>query len=324
MSRLLFFVKRVLQGIVVILLIAVINFFLVRAAPGDPVSVLAGEAGASDPMFVEQLTRHFGLDKPLPEQLATYMLHVVQLDLGQSYRQGQPVLTLIVDRLPATLLLTVTALIVSLIVGVFLGAASSMRRGSLVDTLISLLSLVFYAMPLFWLGLMLVLLFSVHLDWLPGFGYETVGGAATGWARAIDIGRHLVLPVVTLASFYVAIYARMTRTSMLEVNQMDFVKTARAKGLSPMRILTHHVMRNALLPVLTLAGIQAGAIVGGTVLVETVFAWPGIGRLMFDSLMQRDYNLLLGSFLFTAALAVFFNILTDLAYTIVDPRIQLK
>jgi peptide/nickel transport system permease protein len=324
MEHLLFFIKRLLQGVAVLLLIAVVNFFLIRAAPGDPASVMAGEAGASDAVFVAQLRERFGLDKPLPQQLATYMGNVVRLDLGQSYRQGRPVVDLILERLPATLLLTGTALVISLVLGVLLGALSSIRRGSLMDTLISFGSLLFYATPLFWLGLMLVLLFSVHLGWLPGFGFETVGQDNTGFDHYLDIARHLVLPVATLASFYTAIYARMTRTSMLDVNQMDFIKTARATGLTPRRILTHHVLRNALLPVLTLAGIQAGAIIGGTVLTETVFAWPGIGRLMFDALLARDYNLLLGAFLFTSALAVFFNILTDIAYTIVDPRIQLK
>ena len=169
-----------------------------------------------------------------------------------------------------------------------------------------------------------MLLFSVKLEWLPGFGFETVGAGHAGLARAADIARHLVLPAATLALFYMAVYARMTRTAMLEVAQMDFIKTARAKGLSPRRIQRRHILRNALLPVITLAGIQAGSMVGGTVLIETVFAWPGIGRLMFDALVQRDYNLLLGTFLITAALAVAFNIITDLLYTLADPRIELQ
>ena len=169
-----------------------------------------------------------------------------------------------------------------------------------------------------------MLLFSVKLEWLPGFGFETVGAGHAGLARAADIARHLVLPAATLALFYMAVYARMTRTAMLEVAQMDFIKTARAKGLSPRRIQRRHILRNALLPVITLAGIQASSMVGGTVLIETVFAWPGIGRLMFDALVQRDYNLLLGTFLITAALAVAFNIITDLLYTLADPRIELQ
>jgi len=324
MQKIVYFIKRLLQGVLIVLFIAVINFFLIRAAPGDPVSVMAGEAGASDEVFIAQLKERFGLDKSLPEQLFTYMSNVIQLDLGESYRQQKPVVELIIERLPATFLLTLSALAVSLIIGVSLGVAASRRRGSLLDAFISFISLLFYATPLFWLGLMLVLFFSVQLNWLPGFGYQTVGANLTGFAHYLDIARHLVLPMFTLATFYIAVYARMTRTSMLNVSEMDYIKTAYAKGLSERRILTHHILKNALLPIITLVGVQAGALVGGTVLTETVFAWPGVGRLMFDALLQRDYSLLLGTFLFTSAMAVFFNIVTDIAYTIVDPRIQLK
>ncbi|HSW06238.1 ABC transporter permease [Aquabacterium sp.] len=323
MKRTRFMLARLAQGIGALLVIAIVNFLLIRAAPGDPVSVLAGEAGASDAQFVAQLRSQFGLDKPLPQQLATYVGKVVQLDLGFSYRQQQPVLTLIADRLPATLLLTGTAFVLSLLLGITLGALSARHAGSWVDRAISIVSLVFYATPLYWLALMAVLLFTVQLQWLPGFGYTTVGAGLGGAALVLDIARHLVLPALTLALFYMAVYARMTRATMLEVMQMDFVKTARAKGVRPGRILRAHVLRNALLPVVTLAGIQAGGMIGGAVLTETVFAWPGIGRLMFDALLQRDYNLLLGAFLVTATLAVLFNLITDLVYTLVDPRIEL-
>jgi len=324
MKKLAYLMRRVVQGLLVLALIAVINFLLIRAAPGDPATVMAGEAGAADEVFMAQLRERFGLDKPLPQQLANYLGHAARLDLGDSYRQQRPVMSLIAERLPATLLLTMTAFVISLTAGVALGAWTSARAGTWVDSLVSTLSMLFYATPLFWLALMAVLLFSVKLEWLPGFGFETVGAGYSGWARAADIARHLALPAATLALFYMAVYARMTRTSMLEVAQMDFIKTARAKGLSPRRIQRHHILRNALLPVITLAGIQAGSMVGGTVLIETVFAWPGIGRLMFDALVQRDYNLLLGTFLITAALAVAFNIVTDLLYTLADPRIELQ
>ena len=323
MKRTQFMLGRVMQGLLAILLIATVNFMLVRAAPGDPVSVLAGEAGASDPQFVAQLRAQFGLDQPITTQLATYVGKVVRLDLGFSYRQQQPVLKLIMDRLPATLLLTGTAFALSLLFGITLGALAARRAGTWVDSSITVVALIFYATPLYWLALMAVLVFTVQLDWLPGFGFSTVGSSATGLALAWDIAGHLVLPALTLALFYMAVYARMTRAAMLEVAQMDFVKTARAKGVKPGRILRAHVLRNALLPVVTLAGIQAGGMIGGAVLTETVFAWPGIGRLMFDALLQRDYNLLLGAFLVTAAMAVLFNLITDLVYTLVDPRIEL-
>lgn len=323
MKRLQYMLTRVAQGLLALALIATVNFLLIRAAPGDPVSVLAGEAGASDAQFVAQLRREFGLDQPLSTQLTAYLGHVATLDLGFSYRQQQPVLTLIVERLPATLLLTGSAFALSLLFGVALGAMASQRAGSWLDSAITVVALVFYATPLYWLAMMAVLVFTVQFGWLPGFGYFTVGSDATGVARAWDIAQHLVMPSLTLALFYMAVYARMTRASMLEVAQMDFVKTARAKGVRPGRIQRAHILRNALLPVVTLAGIQAGGMIGGAVLTETVFAWPGIGRLMFDALLQRDYNLLLGCFLVTAAVAVLFNLLTDLVYTLVDPRIEL-
>jgi len=323
MKRLQYMLTRVAQGLLALMLIATVNFLLIRAAPGDPVSVMAGEAGASDAQYVAQLRREFGLDKPLSTQLGTYLGRVAKLDLGYSYRQQQPVLKLIAERLPATLLLTGSAFALSLLFGVVLGAMASKRVGSWLDSAITVVALVFYAMPLYWLAMMAVLVFTVQLDWLPGFGFFTVGSDATGLARAWDIAQHLVMPSLTLALFYMAVYARMTRASMLEVAQMDFVKTARAKGVRPGRIQRSHILRNALLPVVTLAGIQAGGMIGGAVLTETVFAWPGIGRLMFDALLQRDYNLLLGCFLVTAAVAVLFNLLTDLVYTLVDPRIEL-
>ncbi|WP_304309638.1 ABC transporter permease [Pseudacidovorax intermedius] len=323
MKRLQFMLTRVAQGLVALVLIATVNFMLVRAAPGDPVSVMAGEAGASDQQFVDQLRREFGLDQPLGTQLATYLGHVVRLDLGFSYRQQQPVAKLIADRLPATLLLTGSAFVLSLIFGVVLGALAARKAGSWLDSAITVVALVFYATPLYWLAMMAVLLFTVQMNWLPGFGYMTVGSGLSGLALAWDIAQHLVLPSLTLALFFMAVYARMTRASMLEVAQMDFVKTARAKGVKPGRIQRAHILRNALLPVVTLAGIQAGSMIGGAVLTETVFAWPGIGRLMFDALLQRDYNLLLGCFLVTAAMAILFNLITDLVYTLVDPRIRL-
>jgi peptide/nickel transport system permease protein len=323
MKRLQFMSVRLLQGLLALLLIATVNFMLVRAAPGDPVSIMAGEAGASDPQFVAQLRQQFGLDQPLPHQLAGYLGRVLQLDLGFSYRQQQSVAALILERLPATLLLTGTAFVLSLAMGIGLGALASRHAGKWIDSAITVVALVFYATPLYWLAMMAVLVFTVQMDLLPAFGFFTVGADLRGLDKALDIGRHLILPAATLALFYMAVYARMTRAAMLEVAQMDFVKTARAKGVSPGRIQRRHILRNALLPVVTLAGIQAGGMIGGAVLTETVFAWPGIGRLMFDALLQRDYNLLLGCFLFTAAMAVLFNLITDFVYTLVDPRIEL-
>jgi peptide/nickel transport system permease protein len=316
--------RRLLQGLATLLLIAVMNFVLIRAAPGDPATVMAGEAGAGDELYLQQLRERFELDQPMVAQIASYLKHLAHGDLGESYRQQQPVLDLILDRLPATLLLTCSALVLSLALGVTLGVWASARVGSWKDSAISALATLFYATPLYWLGLLAVLVFALWLPWLPPFGMQTVGAGYTGLRHGLDVAHHLVLPTVVLAMFYMAVYTRMTRAAMLEVAGQDFVKAARAKGLAPGRILRAHVLRNALLPVVTMAGLQAGAMVGGAVLIETVFAWPGIGRLLFEALAQRDYSLLLGTFLFTAALAVAFNVVTDLVYTQIDPRIELS
>ncbi len=312
---------RLLKAVITLLLIVVLNFFLIHAAPGDPAAVMAGEAGAADEIFIAQLRERFGLDQPLYVQLWNYVGNILQFDLGYSYRQSAPVLDLILERLPATLLLTLTAFGISLLFGVAMGVAASARVGKLGDSVITGIALLFYATPLYWAALMAVLVFSVWLGWLPGFGYETVGGGFSGLGRAIDILKHLILPATTLGLFFMAVYTRMTRASMLEVAQMDFVKTARAKGLPGRVIRRRHILRNALLPVVTLAGLQAGQLVGGAVLTETVFAWPGIGRLMFESLEARDYNTLLGVFLVSAAMVILFNIVTDLVYRLIDPRI---
>ncbi len=322
MSKFYFFAGRLGKGILVLFAIASLNFLLIRAAPGDPAQVMAGEAGASDPQVLEQLRKNFGLDRPLVDQYWIYIKGYASLDFGFSYRQQQPVLALILDRLPATLLLTGTAFLVSLGLGTAMGALAASRAGTWQDSIITLLSLIFYATPLFWLALMSQVVFSLKLNLLPDVGYESIGANYEGWARATDVAAHLVLPALTLGLFFTAIYSKMMRASMLEVAQADFVKTARAKGLAKGVVLRRHVARNAILPVVTLAGMQIGQLVGGAVLTETVFAWPGIGRLMFDSLVERDYSVLLGVFFFSSALVVLFNIVTDVVYRFVDPRIE--
>lgn len=325
MKFLSFLVSRIGKALVVVLGVVIINFFLIRLAPGDPAAVLAGQAGAGDAAYVEQLRVAFGLDKPILTQLMLYLKGVVQLDLGFSYRNHVPVRDLILERLPATFLLMSCAFVFSIVLGVFLGVVAAKARyrnkRRWIDSSVMTGALVLYATPLFWLSLMGILLFSVVLGWLPAFGMETVGANLSGWARAGDIALHLILPTVTLGCFFMAVYVRLTRASMLEVIGMDFVKTARAKGVSPGRVIRAHVLRNALLPVITFAGIQLGQMAGGAVLTETVFAWPGIGRLMFDALLQRDYQLLLGIFLVTSVMVVVFNLLTDVLYRLIDPRI---
>lgn len=318
-----FILARLLKAAVILLAIMIFNFLLIHAAPGDPAAVMAGEAGATDEKFIADLRARFGLDQPFAVQLWIYVKATVQLDLGYSYRQNMPVIDLIWQRLPATILLTMTAFVIALVLGVIAGVLAAAKQGTWWDTVISTLALLFYATPLFWVALMASLLFSVVLGWLPGYGYQTIGANYTGIDRVLDIGKHLILPATTLGLFFMAVYMRMTRASMLEMSRLDFVKTARAKGLRNSVIQRRHVLRNALLPVITLAGLQAGQIVGGAVLTETVFAWPGIGRLLFEAINQRDYSVLLGVFFVSAAMVLLFNLITDILYVLVDPRIRL-
>lgn len=323
MATIEFVARRLFWAVFVILGIIVVNFILLRLAPGDPAAIMAGQAGATDEQYIAQLRQQFGLDRPMHEQLLSYIANVAQFDLGLSVRQQVPVADLILQRLPATLLLTGVSFIFSLAAGILLGALASRRAGGWADSFITVLALAAYATPIYWLGLMLILVFSVGLGWLPAYGMSTIGAGDAGMlAYMLDVGRHLLLPALTLGLFYMAVYARLTRASMLEVQDQDFVKTARAKGLPEARITRAHILRNGVLPVISYAGFQAGHLIGGAVLVETVFGWPGIGRLAFDSLLQRDYNLLLGVFLFTAIMVIVFNIITDLVYTLVDPRIE--
>jgi peptide/nickel transport system permease protein len=314
--------RRLLQAVPVIFAIVVLNFLLLHLAPGDAAQVLAGEAGSASPEYMAQLRQRFGLDRPLALQLVLYVKHVLTLDLGFSFRHNMPVLDLIAGRLGPTLLLMLTTLALSVSAGIVLGLAAAARVGSWRDTLISVLALVSYATPLFWVGLMLIVVFSLKLDWLPTSGMETVAAFHEGWARVLDIARHLVLPALTLSLFYMALYVRLMRAAVLEQAGMDYVTTARAKGLGELRITLSHVLRNAVLPVVTMAGVQVGSLLGGSVVVESVFAWPGLGLLAFQALFARDFNLLLGIFFLSACLVVAVNLAVDVVYTLLDPRIQ--
>jgi peptide/nickel transport system permease protein len=249
---------------------------------------------------------------------------VATLDFGVSHRVQRTVASLLVERLPATILLTGTAFAFALAAGVALGAIAARRVGTAADSVVTVLALTFYATPIFWVGLIFILVFAVWLGWLPALGMFTVGADLSGLAAVADVARHLLLPALTLGLFYMALYARLTRASMLEVASQDFVRTARAKGMREGPILRRHVLRNAILPVVGFAGVQAGQLVGGSILVETVFSWPGVGRLAFEALLARDYNLLLGVFIVTSAMAVAINLVTDIVVALVDPRIEVE
>ncbi|MGC4394496.1 ABC transporter permease [Hydrogenophaga sp. T2] len=304
--------------------LAVLNFFLLRLAPGDVAQVIASEAGSASPAYIAALREQFGLDQPLLHQFGAYLLNLAQLNLGHSFRHGLPVLDLIAQRLPATLLLMGAAIGFALVSGVVLGVLAAHRAGRWPDALISGLALLFFATPLFWIGLMLIVVFSVVLGWFPVGGMVSLGEQHTGWAHVLDVAHHLVLPAVTLGLFYMAVYVRLTRASLIDVRRQDFVRTAVAKGAGPTRVLLNHVLRNALLPVLTVLGVQIGSVVGGAVLVETVFSWPGLGRLAFESLAQRDFNLLLGILLCSSVVVIATNALVDFLYTRLDPRIRTR
>ena len=314
--------RRLLQAVPVVLAIILLNFLLLHLAPGDAAQVLAGEAGSATPEYMAQLRQRFGLDRPLAVQLVLYLKQMLVLDLGFSFRHSMPVLDLILARLGPTLLLMLTTLVLSVSVGVALGLLAASRAGTWQDTVISVLALVSYATPLFWVGLMLIVIFSVKLDWLPTSGMETVGAFHEGGARVLDIGRHLILPALSLSLFYLALYVRLMRAAVLEQAGMDYVTTARAKGLNELRITLTHVLRNAVLPVVTVAGVQVGGLLGGSVVVESVFAWPGLGLLAFQSLFARDFNLLLGIFFLSACLVVALNLAVDVVHTLLDPRIR--
>ena len=316
--------RRLAQAVPIVLGIVILNFLMLQLAPGDAAEVLAGEAGAATPEYMAQLRERFGLDQPAWLQLVIYVKNILTLDLGFSFRHNMPVLDLILNRLGPTLLLMGTTLVLSVGVGVLLGLIAATGVNSWRDNVISVLAVVSYATPLFWAGLMLIVVFSLNLRWFPVTGMEDVVAFHTGLARALDIAHHLVLPALTLSLFYLALYTRLMRAAMLEQAGMDYVTTARAKGLGERRITLRHVLRNAVLPVVTMAGIQVGSMLGGAVVVESVFAWPGMGLLAFQSLFARDYNLLLGIFFLSACLVVIVNLLVDLIYTVLDPRIQVR
>ena len=316
--------RRLAQAVPTVLVIVALNFLLLQLAPGDAADVLAGEAGSATPEFMAQLRQTFGLDQPLGMQLLLYIKNIVGFDLGYSFRHNMPVAQLIGSRLFPTLLLMVTVLLVSVAVGTLLGAFAARNLNRWQDNLISTLTVLAYATPVFWAGLMLIVVFSIKLGWFPTSGMQQVAAFHEGFAKVRDIAHHLVLPAVTLTMFYLALYARLMRASVLEQFSMDYVVTARAKGLTESQIARRHVLRNAVLPVLTMAGVQVGALLGGAVVVETVFAWPGLGLLAYESLFARDLNLLLGIFFVCTCLVVVVNLVVDVAYSLLDPRIELR
>ena len=321
MRVLLLALRRLAASVPTLLLILAGLFLLLQFAPGDTVDALMGQMGGGDAALAAELRRFYGLDLPVMARLGDYLWRLVRLDLGFSAIYGKPVATVILERLPATLLLMTASLSFAFAAGMALGVLAARKVNRWPDTLVSTLGLVFYATPSFWFGLMAIVVFSVHLRWLPAGGFGDVAMGYEGWEAAVDTARHLVLPTLTLGLIFLAIYLRIMRASMLEVLSLDFVRTARAKGLAETRVVARHVLRNALLPMVTLIGLQAGTMLGGSVVVESVFALPGLGRLAYESVAQRDLNMLLGIVFVSALLVIAVNFLVDLLYARLDPRI---
>ena len=314
--------RRLLASLPTLLIILAGLFLLLQLAPGDTVDALMAQMGGGDPAMMAQLRNFYGLDATVPVQLGRYLLRLLTFDLGFSAIYGKPVAVVIAERLPTTLLLMVCSLALAFSGGVALGVVAARRINRWPDTVISTIGLIFYATPSFWLGLMGIVVFAVHLGWLPPGGLEEIGAGHAGLSRALDIGLHLLLPVGTLSLIFLATYLRIMRASMLEVMGQDFIRTARAKGLSETAVVIRHALRNAMLPMVTLLGLQVGSLLGGSVVVESIFALPGLGRLAYEAVVQRDLNTLLGIVFVSALLVIAANFLVDLLYARLDPRIQ--
>jgi peptide/nickel transport system permease protein len=317
-----YLLKRLAYAVMLLLAVITLNFLLIHLSPGDPVETIAGSMGGMSEELRAQLRQQFGLDKSFLVQLGIYLGRVVQGDLGQSYFFNAPVGSLIWERVTATLLLVIVSVLAAFLVGTFLGALAARKPNGLLSQAVTILSIVGYSAPVFWTGIVLIIVFASVFPIFPVSEMRTAGMDEGGIAGILDVLHHLVLPAFTLAFVYVAQYSRLARASMMEVLSADYIRTARAKGLSEMVVLYKHALRNAVLPVVTMLGLQFGNVLAGAILVETVFNWPGLGRLAFDSVLRRDYPTLMGILLFASILVVIMNQLTDLAYRIIDPRIK--
>ena len=313
---------RLLQVPLAVSGILLASFLLIHLAPGDPVVALAGEHG--DAAYYAEMRAKFGLDRSLAEQLGVFVANVARLDLGVSYVLGRPALDVVLERLPATLLLTGSALVVSTLIGIALGVVAASHAGRGPDVAINLAALTLLATPAFWLAQLALLALALHAGWFPIGGMTDPRSSATGLGAIADVARHLLLPMAVLAAGEVAAIARLTRIGLLDELRQDYVRTARAKGLPESRVLTRHALPLAMLPVLTVIGGRVGHLLSGAVLVEMVFGWPGIGRLLLSSVQARDIPVVLGIFLVVGLSVVFANVMTDLAYVRLDPRIRYR
>lgn len=316
-----YLLRRLGQAIPAVAGLLLLTFLLIHLAPGDPVIALGGEHG--DAEHYAHIRARFGLDRPLLEQLAVYAGNAMTGDLGTSFVHGRPVVGVIAERLPATLLLMSAALLLSSVAGVALGTVAARRAHRPADLALRVGALIGHGVPSFWLAQVAVLVFAVGAGLLPVQGMTDARRSSTGLAHAVDVARHLVLPVAVLAASELGLTTRLTRSGLLAALASDYVRTARAKGL-PERRVTLHALRNSLLPVVTVIGSRVGMLCSGAVLVEAVFAWPGVGQLLLSSLSSRDYPVMLGIFLLVSLAVVIANLLTDLVYGWLDPRIRYR
>jgi peptide/nickel transport system permease protein len=320
-------VQRLMHTLIVLFGVALMTFALIHLTPGDPVLVMLGTDAT--PSELERLRRLLGLDQPLYVQFFQYVARLLSGQMGDSIFQHQPVARLIGDRFPATLELTVAAMLLAIIVGLATGIISALTPYSVFDVGAMLIALSGVAMPVFWLGMLVILLFSLQLGWLPSFGRgEPLTDALGTWVRyrdpqdLIDALKHLLLPALTLGAFSTALISRLVRSALLEVLGQDYIRTARAKGLAEARMVGRHALPNALIPVVTVIGLQVGTLLGGAILAETIFAWPGIGRLLIQAISQRDYPLVQGIVLVTALIVSLINLAVDLLYGAINPRVR--
>ena len=314
-----FLARRLVSGTLLLAVVTAATFLLISLAPGNTAQVLAGQAGA-DPEYLALISERLQLDRPLPYQVGSYLRAAAQADLGFSVIQGRPVRDAIFARLPASLLLAAAALLLAAILGITFGVLAAARRGGVVDAAISVSSLIAYSLPVFWLGQLLIALFAVRLHWLPTGGMRS----ADEPGGIIDVVRHLVLPASTFSLLLAALIVRVTRIATAEALAEDYVSAARAKGASERRVLLHHALPNALRPVVTVLTGYLGIVLTGAVLVETVFVWPGLGRLLYDSVLSRDTPMLAGLLLFSAGLIVIANLFADVLYRVLDPRTRFQ
>ena len=312
---------RLLQLVPVTLVVIVINFLLVHLAPGDISTILAGDT--ADPAYLAVIRERYGLDKSFPEQLWRYLVQVGSGDLGLSFRSREPVFTEIMSRVPATLLLVGTSLALSVITGTVIGTWIARQPGSTTDSVVSALAVGLFSVPVFWLGLMLVLFFAVQLQLFPAMGMTSVDGPREGLGRVLDIIYHMVLPVLALMTVSVGQYVRLSRSAVAEVMGESYITTVRAIGFPDRTIMLHYALRNALLPVVTVLGLQLGLVLTGAVLTETVFSWPGLGRLIYDAILARDTPVIMGAFIAMSITVAAASLVTDLLYAVLDPRVAL-